>query len=89
MTIVSAPAGSGKTWLLRSWIAEACVGRRAAWTTVRREEHDGRRFWASVIDALGAIVDGDAPTAPRITEAPGPASEVLVERLLGTLERIR
>ena len=34
---VSAPAGSGKTVLLRSWIAEAGLAKRAAWVPVERE----------------------------------------------------
>ena len=31
---ISAPAGSGKTVLMRSWVAEAGLGRHAAWVTV-------------------------------------------------------
>ena len=55
VTTVSAPAGSGKTRLLSSWIAEAEIGRQTAWATVAREEYDGQRFWASVTDALERI----------------------------------
>jgi LuxR family transcriptional regulator, maltose regulon positive regulatory protein len=87
VTIVSAPAGGGKTTLLRSWIAESGSGRRAAWTTVGRDEGDSRRFWDSVIDALAGIADGDAP-ARRISDAPRPRGEVPVERLRDVLERI-
>ena len=57
VTTVSAPAGSGKHRLLSSWIAEAEIGRQAAWATVAREEYDGQRFWASVTDALERIED--------------------------------
>ena len=35
VTMVSAPAASGKTCLLRSWIAEAGLGEHAGWATVR------------------------------------------------------
>ena len=52
MTVVSAPAGSGKTVLLRSWIGEAGVADRAAWVPVGRDERDPQRFWASVLGAL-------------------------------------
>jgi hypothetical protein len=31
VTVVSAPAGNGKTVLLRSWIGEAGLAGRAAW----------------------------------------------------------
>jgi LuxR family transcriptional regulator, maltose regulon positive regulatory protein len=49
---VSAPAGSGKTFLLRSWIAAEGLGDRAAWVSVGRQEHDGQAFWLSVLDSL-------------------------------------
>ena len=50
MTLVCAPAGSGKTILLGSWAAEA--DEAVAWVTVERGEHDAQRFWLSLIDAL-------------------------------------
>ena len=36
VTVVSAPAGSGKTVLLRSWIAGAGLAGRAAWVAAGR-----------------------------------------------------
>ena len=50
--LVSAPAGSGKTFLLRSWIAAEGLGDRAAWVSVGRGEHDPQAFWLSVLDSL-------------------------------------
>ena len=38
VTVVSAPPGSGKTVLLRSWIGEAGLAERAAWVPVGRDE---------------------------------------------------
>jgi LuxR family transcriptional regulator, maltose regulon positive regulatory protein len=52
VTVVSAPPGSGKTVLLRSWIGEAGLGDRAAWVPVGREERDPQRFWLAVLGAL-------------------------------------
>ena len=40
VTVVSAPPGSGKTVLLRSWIAEAGLEDRAAWVPVGPDERD-------------------------------------------------
>ena len=39
--LVSAPAGSGKTVVLRSWLDEAALRERAAWVSIRRAEQDG------------------------------------------------
>ena len=58
VTVVSAPAGSGKTVLLRSWIAGAGLAGRAAWVAAGREERDPQRFWLSVAGALRATGPG-------------------------------
>ena len=41
VTLVSAPAGSGKTVLLRSWVEDAGLSDRVAWVSVERGERDG------------------------------------------------
>ena len=58
MTVCRAPAGGGKTSLVRSWIAEAGLDESAAWVTVEREEHDPQRFWLSVLRAVRGTSDG-------------------------------
>ena len=55
---ISAPAGSGKTVLLRSWIAEAAVARHAAWVPVDSQERDPQRFWLSVLGTLRETAPG-------------------------------
>jgi LuxR family transcriptional regulator, maltose regulon positive regulatory protein len=81
---ISAPAGSGKTVLIRSWIAEAGLARHAAWVPVDSEEHDPRRFWISVADALRDTAAGSALVRP-LTAAPGLDGWAVVERLLTDL----
>ena len=54
VTVVSAPAGSGKTVLLRSWIDAAGLAERAAWVPVGRNERDPHRFWLAVLGELGS-----------------------------------
>ncbi len=87
VTVVSAPAGSGKTSLLRSWIADAGLGGHAGWSTVQRDERDGQRFWRSVRDALAGVAGGGA-LAGRAGLAVAVDSEVLVERLLSDLRSL-
>src|SRR5947209_11058777 len=48
VTQVSAPAGSGKTFLLRSWIGAAALAGSTAWVPVPTEERNPQRFWVSV-----------------------------------------
>src|ERR1700730_19323492 len=52
VTVLSASAGSGKTVLLRSWIAEAGLTERGAWVPVHGEGRDPQRFLVSVANAL-------------------------------------
>jgi LuxR family transcriptional regulator, maltose regulon positive regulatory protein len=52
VTVVCAPAGSGKSVLLRSWVEAERPGRRVAWVSVERGERDPQRFWLSVVEAL-------------------------------------
>ncbi len=52
VTVASAPPGSGKTVLLRSWAGEAGLAERAAWVPVGRPERDPHRFWMSLLGAL-------------------------------------
>src|SRR5712691_870777 len=81
---ISAPAGSGKTVLMRSWIAEAGLARRAAWVPVDGEERDPRRFWISVAGALRGTTAGSALVRP-LTAAPDLDGWAVVERLLTDL----
>jgi LuxR family maltose regulon positive regulatory protein len=87
VTVVSAPAGSGKTSLLRTWLADAGLEEHAAWSTVQRDERDGQRFWRSVRDALAGVAGGSAP-AGRIGLAVGTGSGELAERLLSDLRSL-
>src|SRR5438105_2887370 len=52
ITVISAPAGSGKTSLLRAWADRSTDGRRVALMSVDRDEQDAQRFWSAVLDAL-------------------------------------
>jgi LuxR family transcriptional regulator, maltose regulon positive regulatory protein len=84
VTVVSAPAGSGKTVLLRSWIAEAGPAGRAAWVAAGREERDPQRFWQSVLQALRQTGPGSGLVRP-VSAAPDLGGWALVEGLLDDL----
>jgi len=84
VTVVSAPPGSGKTMLLRSWISRAGLAGCAAWVAVGREERDPQRFWVSVLAALRATVPGAGLVQP-LTAAPDLDGWAITERLLAEL----
>jgi hypothetical protein len=84
VSVVSAPAGSGKTVLLRSWIGWAGVAGRAAWVPVGRGERDPQRFWLSVLAALRQTAAGSA-LVRELTAAPDLDGWVITERLLKDL----
>ena len=82
--LVSAPAGSGKTFLLRSWIAAEGLGDRVAWVSVGREEHDAQAFWLSVLDSLRGTWIG-SERVRELTAAPDLDGATVVRRLLEDL----
>jgi len=81
---MSAPAGSGKTVLVRSWLAGAGLARHAAWVPVDREVRDPRRFWLSVLGALRETAPG-AVLVRALAAAPDLDGWAVVERLLTDL----
>jgi LuxR family transcriptional regulator, maltose regulon positive regulatory protein len=85
VTEVSAPAGSGKTLMLRTWIGEAGLAERAAWVSVHGgEERDPQRFWLFVLSALRGTAAGAKLVRP-LTAAPDLDAWAVVERLLEDL----
>jgi LuxR family transcriptional regulator, maltose regulon positive regulatory protein len=88
VTQISAPAGSGKTFLLRSWLFESGRADSAAWAPVQGGAQDPQQFWISVLDALRDTIVGSKMIRP-LTGAPELDGWAVVERLLedlGTLE---
>jgi LuxR family transcriptional regulator, maltose regulon positive regulatory protein len=84
VSVVSAPAGSGKTVLLRSWVGQAGLDDRAAWVPAGRGERDPQLFWLPVLGALRQTAPGSALVG-AVTAAPDLDGWALVERLLADL----
>jgi LuxR family transcriptional regulator, maltose regulon positive regulatory protein len=88
VTVLSAAAGSGKTVLLRSWIAEAGLAERTAWVSVHGEDRDPQRFFLSLADALRGTAAGSALVRP-LTATPDLDGWAIVEELLHDLHSLR
>ena len=52
VTLISAPAGSGKTSLLRAWADGPGQSYRLAVVQVRRDQQDTQQFWLAVLSAI-------------------------------------
>ena len=67
VTIISAPAGSGKTSLLRAWADRPGQRHRLAVLQVRRDQHDAQDFWLALLSAVrhasGASSGAEPPAA--------------------------
>ncbi len=84
VSVVSAPPGSGKSVLLRSWIGEAGLAESAGWVSVGRDDRDPQRFWLSVLGALRRTSAG-SQLVRELTAAPDLDGWAIVERLLKDL----
>ncbi len=83
MTIISAPAGSGKTCLLRAWAGRPGQPRQLAVLQVQRDQHDAQQFWLALLDAVrhvtGANSGAELPAATPDFNAPAMVDRVLSE----------
>ncbi|TGN65372.1 helix-turn-helix transcriptional regulator [Nocardioides eburneiflavus] len=68
MTLVSAPAGFGKTTLLASAYGDAAP---VAWVSLDSRDGDASRFWTYVLHALDIANPGCASTALNLLESAG------------------
>ena len=84
VTIISAPAGSGKTSLLRAWADRLGQPHRIAVVQVQRDQHDAQQFWLAL---LGAVGQASAPPSRAEPPAatPGFDGRAMVERVLSEL----
>src|SRR5580693_1468091 len=86
VTIISAPAGTGKTSLLRAWAEQPGHDCRIAFMTVRPGQHDMQLFWLTMLGALQAAAGtgGSGARLPPVT--PGSNGSAMVDKVLSELE---
>ena len=71
LTVVSAPAGFGKSTLLSTWVAAASQGdRRVAWLSLDSRDDDPARFWRYFVTALSRLDPGCGETALALLSSP-------------------
>src|SRR5689334_1634181 len=82
VTIISSPAGTGKTSLLRAWADQPGQDCRIAFMTVRPSQHDMQLFWLTMMDAVQAAAGTgeDGAQLPPVT--PDPSGSAMVDKVL-------
>jgi LuxR family maltose regulon positive regulatory protein len=84
VTIISAPAGSGKTSLLRAWADRPGQPQRLAVLQVQRDQQDAQQFWLALVsavrDASGTTSGAEPPAA-----TPDFNGQAMVDRVLSEL----
>jgi LuxR family transcriptional regulator, maltose regulon positive regulatory protein len=84
VTIISAPAGSGKTSLLRAWADRQGERRRLAFLQVQRDQLDAQQFWLALLDAVRAATGGTDRGGPSAA-TPEFNAPAMVDRVLAEL----
>jgi len=87
LTLISAPAGFGKTTLLSAWIAS--IARPVAWVSLDEGDNDPARFWTYVVTALQTIKADIGQAALAMLRSPQlPAIEPLLVQLINEIAAI-
>jgi LuxR family maltose regulon positive regulatory protein len=90
LTLISAPAGFGKTTLLSEWVHLA--DHPVAWLSLDEGDNDPARFWSYVVAALRAAlqaVQADVgATALAMLQAPQPQPPSIEALLTGLINEI-
>jgi LuxR family maltose regulon positive regulatory protein len=84
VTLVSAPAGSGKTSLLRAWADGPGQQYRLAIVQVRRDQQDCQQFWLAVLSAIRQA-SGSPGKGEQLAATPDFNEAAISERVLSEL----
>jgi ATP/maltotriose-dependent transcriptional regulator MalT len=85
LTLVSAPAGFGKTTLLASWLGPTTEHRRVAWLSLDASDDDPVSFWTGVVTALDGAVPGLGTTPLELLRAAPTSTDPVLTALLNEL----
>jgi LuxR family maltose regulon positive regulatory protein len=95
LTLVTAPAGFGKTTAVSAWLhpqSEASVAypfvlhpERVVWVSLDAADNNATRFWAYMLAALEALVPEAGAVRQALSQSPPPIIEAVLTTLINTL----
>jgi len=86
LTLVTAPAGYGKTTAVAAWARQA--GIPVVWFSLDAHDNNAKRFWSYVIAALEPVLPGVAGLFPQVVYTADPdTAEPLVAALVDEMAR--
>ena len=89
LTLISAPAGFGKTTLLADWLAAARADRRSvAWLSLDLGDNESRSFWTYVVAALQTAAPGLGERTRTLLDPPETPIGVVLTTLLNELSAV-
>ena len=88
VTIISAPAGSGKTSLLRAWAGKPGQPGRLAVLQVQRDQQDAQQFWLALLGAVRQATGTDSGAEPPAA-TPDFNGQAMAGRVLSELAEAR
>lgn len=88
LTLLSAPAGWGKTTLLAQWALGAGEGERFAWLSLDSSDNDPVWFWMYVVAALQKVCPGTGIRAVELLAMGADPAQVVLPTLLNDLDTI-
>jgi LuxR family transcriptional regulator, maltose regulon positive regulatory protein len=88
VTLISAPAGSGKTSLLRAWADGPGQRYLLAVVQVQRDQQDSQQFWLAVLSAIRQV-PGTPGEGEQLAATPGFNQSAIADRVRSELAEHR
>jgi LuxR family transcriptional regulator, maltose regulon positive regulatory protein len=85
LTLISAPAGFGKTTLLAEWLAATRTERSLAWLSLEESDSQPASYWTYLITALQAVVPGVGASTLLLLQSAQPPIETVLATVLNEL----
>ena len=85
LTLISAPAGFGKTTLLAEWLAATGGEPSVAWLSLEESDSQPASYWTYVITALQGVAPGVGASALPLLQSAQPPIETALTTVLNEL----